>query len=110
MIDASDALLLPRAQLTEDERKAADAMETAIEAHVHLTMQRGGTSAFHTAENNQNVVAEVNWRLVRANWSPEWHAKMVRGQFSDQMTCVGYQLTMRPTQEAYRAADARAKH
>lgn len=104
MISATDALLLPRAQLTEDERKAADDMEAALEAHIRSTMTRYGCDELYTTEMNRKVLAEVNQRLIRAGWKPTWHMRTEIGTLTADRRHTGFQVTLEPSAEAYQAA------
>ena len=107
MIPAAQALRLPRAQLTPEEKHAADVLEQAIENHVTAHMTRAGCEEpFTTKEKRPAVVAEVTQRLKRSGWIPVWHRLVEQGQFSNNQVVVGWRLAgLGPTDEAYRAAE-----
>lgn len=102
MISAAEALRLPSAQLTSEESTASDALETAIEAHVRLKMERRGCE-YTTEEKRPNVIAEVNQRLKRAGYQPQWQALVQQGKFSNNRVHMGFSLSLAPTDEAYQA-------
>ena len=107
MIKASDALRLPCAKLTDEEKRAADVLEQAIENHVTAHMNRAGCDEpFRTQEKRPAVVAEVTQRLKRAGWIPVWNRLVEQGRFSNNQVVVGWQLSgLGPTDEAYRDAE-----
>lgn len=106
MISAADALRLPTAHLTDEERAAADRMEAAIEAHVRLAMNRDGCQ-FRTTEMQGPVLAEVTHRLRAAGWEPKWNAEMEPSPFAERgQRHVGWTLVLVPSDDAYRAAGA----
>jgi hypothetical protein len=101
---AAEALLLPSARLTDDERAAVDKLEKAIDEHVHKSMAYRGVD-FTGKETNLNVLAEVNQRLKDAGYTLEWKYLVERHQLNAALTkMVGFQLVLGPSDEAYRAA------
>jgi|SRR5579859_1890068 len=107
MITAPEALSLPTAQLSEEEKKAADALEAAIEKHVRFAMERRGCD-FSTTLTNRNVIAEVHQRLIQAKWKPQWEAMAVPSPVQGGgIRHTGWTVHLVPTDEAYREAAAR---
>lgn len=104
MISAAEALRLPSAQLTSEERATADALEADIEAHVRLKMERRGCE-FTTNETRSNVIAELNQRLKAAGFQPQWQAIIEPPRIGlGTPTHVGFKLALAPSDDAYRAA------
>lgn len=104
MIPAAEALKLPTAQLTDEERAAADKLEADIEEHVRVGMQRRGVD-LSIKEINGNVIAEVNQRLKAAGFTPQWQAQVERHKLNAALQAhVGYKLSLSPSDQAYTEA------
>lgn len=71
MISAREALALPCAQLTEEQKKAADGLEAEIDAHVRKFMAVRGVE-FSTTEKDPNVIGEVVARLKLAGYQVDF--------------------------------------
>lgn len=106
MISATDALRLPSAQLTGEEAAAADSLEAKIESGIRAAMERRGID-LQTNETRGNVIAEINQRLKAAGWVVQWRARVEPPRVGLTPTLVGYDLSLAPSDEAYRAAAAR---
>lgn len=105
MIPAEEALNLPSAQLTEDERSSIGKVLAEIEAHVRNYMQRRGVD-ITVAETNANVISEVNRRLRAAGYSTEWQAMVQPHPLNKALaTHVGFKLAMAPSENAYKRHD-----
>lgn len=104
MITALEALALPSALLTDDEKAGADRLEAKIEEQVLKNMKRAGIG-MATEETNDNVIGEVNQRLKAVGYAPIWTRLMRSSRFNAaSQECVGFQLSLSPNDEAYRAA------
>ncbi len=102
MIPASEALDLPTAQLTDDQRVRVEKLEALIEAHVRNAMERRGCD-FHTTETDNNVVAEINQRLKAAGWITQFMRlqepnPLNRGAPRD----IGFMIHLGPSDDAYK--------
>lgn len=106
MIPATEALRLPSAQLTEEERTAAEVLEKAIDTHIRQHMEWRGCQIKIT-EVRLNVIAEINQRLKAAGYQADWHRMAERSQVTGEERLVGFLLVLAPLDEAYRAAAAR---
>lgn len=101
MISAVDALKLPGAQLTSEEQIAADKLESDIEKHVRKNMRINGID-YKTDETRPVVIAEVNQRLKRAGWQPQWQALVEPNKFNPAaMKHVGFGLALSPSDAAF---------
>lgn len=109
MITAADALRLPSAQLTDDEKQAADVLDAAIHVHLLSKMRFAGCDNFTTAEQNANVIAEVNQRLRRrGNWLTNW-TPITKAQ-KEGTLIIGWRLDLKPNDAAYADAEAMGKN
>ena len=108
MIAAADALLKNSARLNADELAAVDEVERAIETYVDRHMERRGCYGFCTRETRANVLAEVNQRLKSAGWVVDFRARLEPGMLSQEMTHVGFEIVLMPTDEAYAEAQRRS--
>ncbi len=104
MIRAVEALRLPSAKLSPEERSAADALEGAIDAFVRQHMVRGCLS-YDARETRVPVVTEVQCRIRAAGWKLDVLGLNQRSAVSNREMTVGYRFMLTPTDEAYRAAD-----
>lgn len=101
MISAVEALRLPSAMLTDEERTAADRIEAELEIHVRKYMEFRGVD-FKTTETRNNVIAELNQRLKAAGWSTQWQRMSRPNRLSGgAQECVGHMLFIAPTDESY---------
>lgn len=104
MISAVEALQLPRAQLSVEDKEAADALEIAIEAFVHDNMEWRGLQ-FTSKEKRPNAIAEVMQRLKAAGYETRLEFVVEQHPLNKAMQqLVGFQLSLSPSDEAYRAA------
>jgi hypothetical protein len=104
MISAAEALSLPRAQLTAEEKAAADALESLIDENVRISMSRRGCN-IEGKEFNPNVIAEVNQRLKTAGYMTNWQFVIEQNRFNKAVQQpIGFRLELFPTDEAYRKA------
>lgn len=104
MIRAVEALRLPSAKLSPEERSAADTLEGQLDAHVRLHMVRG-VLHYDTRETRVPVVTEVQCRIRAAGWQLDTLALKSRSVVSGQEVTIGYRFMLTPSDEAYRAAD-----
>ena len=101
MIPASEALKLPSAQLTDEEKAAVERMESEIDEGVRTGMEHRGIDLNFT-ETNGNVIAEVNQRVKKAGFNAQWIKLVQKHKFNAALTeTVGYSLSLSPTDEAY---------
>jgi uncharacterized protein YcbX len=104
VIPAVEALQLPGAALSAEEREAADKLELAIEAHVRSKMTRQGVT-FVTEETRGEVIADVNQRLKAAGYQSQWTAQVEQHPLNKALQrVVGFSLSLAPTDESYRNA------
>jgi hypothetical protein len=104
VIAAVDALKLPSAQLSDDERLAADKLEVAIEAHVLNNMRVNGVD-FKTEELRPVVIAEVNQRLKRAGWQTQWQPLLEQHALNKAaVKHTGFGLNLAPSDAAFTEA------
>lgn len=104
MIRAVEALRLPSAKLSPEERTAADTLEKQIDAHVRLHMVRG-VLHYDTRETRVPVVTEVQCRIRAAGWKLDVLGLNQRSVVSGKEVTIGYRFMLTPTDEAYRAAE-----
>jgi hypothetical protein len=106
VIRAEAALRLPTAQLSEEELRKADTVEREIETLVLKGMERRGVD-LNIAETSSNIIAEVNQRLKQAGYNAQWQALIESHPLNKAMNkLVGFKLSLSPTDESYRAAEA----
>ena len=106
MISAAEALLLPTAQLSEEEEAGAKKLMREIEAHVRASMEYRGVD-FETSETRPNVLARCNQLLKRAGYVTEWRPRVKQSRLG-QPTVDGFSLTLPPSDAAYAEALALA--
>lgn len=105
MIPANEALLLPTARLSEEERTAADKLDAEIDLAIRANMERRGMD-MKCKETNANVVAEINRRLVRAKYKPQWKPISEPHPLNKALLIhTGWNLSIAPTDLAYDEAD-----
>jgi hypothetical protein len=103
MILASEALALPKAQLTENEVLAAQKLETELDEFIRENMKHSGC-AFVTKETSSNVISAVNRRLKDAGYNTQWGQLVEKHKLNAaQQQVVGWQLMLAPSDEAYKA-------
>jgi len=101
VISAAEALRLASAQLTDEEKQAADGLEILIEEYVRKGMKRNGVD-LETKMTNRSVIAEVNHRLRAAGWSTQWEPIVERHKLNAAVQSVtGWRLSLFPTDAAY---------
>lgn len=108
MISAVEALRLPIAQLTQDERESADSLAGAIEAHIRLKMSYAGCQ-YDAYETRANVVADVALRLRQEGWQVRCQPLFEQSRLGMGQGHYGFQFVLVPTDEAYQAALARGQ-
>jgi hypothetical protein len=102
VITAVEALQLPSAQLTDEEKAAADGLELLIEEHVRKGMGRNGVD-LQVGMTNPKVIAEVNQRLKRAGWATQWSPIIERHKLNAALqNLTGFGLNLFPTDESYK--------
>ena len=104
MILASDALRLPCAQLTENDREIVDKLLREIEEGIRTRMRRNGFD-FQTNNTNPAAMFEVVCVLQDHGFAVNCQllAQPPRLQ-GGQPTHVGYALSVVPTKEAIEAS------
>ena len=109
MISATDALLLPTAQLSEEEQRAAALLEVEISAYVETHMEFRGCCDIKTEETRPSVIANVNQRLRRRGWHAEWKPVYRQDDPANKhkRAHAGYAIDLIPSNEAYCEAAAR---
>jgi hypothetical protein len=101
---AAEALQLPTAALTVEERDAADKLEAEIEKHVSLRMEFRGVE-MEGKETRANVISAVNHRLVAAGYNAQWQLVANKHPLNAALTqIVGFKLSLAPNADAYRTA------
>jgi hypothetical protein len=105
MIPASEALALPTAQLSDEEKAAADKLEAVIEAHIRKTMKFQGCLFQTKEETNESVAVIVGHRFKAAGYLVQWNPIVEQNKFNASVrTLVGWQFAFMPTDEIYREA------
>jgi hypothetical protein len=96
VITALEALRLPGAQLTDQQRQILRQVLADIDAWVRSHMQRCGVE-MNLRITDANIVAEVSRLLRRASWNPQWlklsEAAKVQGA---EPLHIGYRLLLAP--------------
>jgi hypothetical protein len=106
VIPAIEALQLPSAVLSDEERAAADELEKMIEEHVRKRMEFRGIE-MEGKETRSNVLAAVNHRLVAAGYNAQWQLQANKHPLNAALTqIVGFKLSLSPNADAYRATTA----
>ena len=106
MIRAEEALRLPSAQLSEAELKRVDLIMSEIETGIRVGMKYNGMT-MTLKESDASVIAAVHQRLKLAGFNAQWNQLVEAHRLNKALReCVGYQLTIGPSDEAYRAAEA----
>lgn len=101
MISAKDALKLSTAQLSPKDKEEADKLEAEIEIVVSKTMEYRGCE-LTVSTTNGNAIAEVNQRLKRAGYQPQWQALVEQHKLNAALqTHVGFRLSLSPNDDAY---------
>lgn len=103
MIPAIEALQLPTATLTDEERTGADELEAQIEKSVREKMEFRGIE-IEGKETRSNVISAVNHRLVAAGYNAQWSLTAEKHPLNAALTkIVGFKLSLAPNADAYRA-------
>lgn len=109
MIPAVEALRLPIAQLTQDERDSADSLAGAIEGHIRLKMSYAGCQ-YDARETRANVVTQVALRLRQEGWQVRLQPLFEQSRLGMQgQQLAGFQFVLVPTDEAYQSSLARGQ-
>jgi hypothetical protein len=102
VIPAVEALHLPTAVLSDEERAAADVLEAEIEEHVRKNMSFRGID-LEGKESRANVISAVNHRLVAAGYNAQWHLTAEKHPLNAALTkVVGFKLALAPNADAYK--------
>lgn len=102
MTSAANALMLPRARLTDPEKVAAASLCLDVDAYINTHMEFRGCYDFTTKELRGNVIAYVNQALRREGWMPQWQPLYEKDPKDKQKNVhSGWKLTLMPTDEAY---------
>lgn len=110
MITAVEALALPTAQLTEEEKTAADDLERLIDEHVRKGLQHRGVDLDISCTNG-NVLSAVTHRLIEAGWIAEWTPiTKQHALYRNRIEHVGFKLSLRPSVKAYQDAAKLSLH
>lgn len=105
MISAVDALALPCAALSADERAAVDALEGDIDTHIRTSMTYAGCE-FTGKETRPPVLAALLLRIRTAGYAVDMQYFMEKHRLNAAapMQIVGFQLRINPSGESYAAA------
>ena len=104
MISAVEALQRPTAQLSPEELAAADKLELFIEEYVDKNMAYQGVN-IEIKEVLPSIVANVSQRLKAAGYQAQWTPLVESHPLNKaQQRLVGFQLSLAPTDDSYRAA------
>ena len=105
MKSAVDALMLPSAQLNDEEKAAVALLEIEIGTYIDGHMERRGCYGFKTEETRSNVIADMNQRLRVQGWGTEWKpVYKVDPSDSRKRLMSGWTLDLFPTDESYNEA------
>ena len=105
MIQASDALALPTARLSEEQMLVASQVLAEIFAHARTAMGFRGFDFRVTSTTDGNVIAYCNQRMRRAGWLTSWQPLVEKNPNNPrEHTIVGWGLNAQPTDESYRIA------
>lgn len=107
---AVDALMLPRARLTDTEKARASLLEKEIHDYAEAKMEYSGLHGFSTSECNGNVIAAVNQRLRRDGWFTQWVPAYGKPTREGKQQLTGWKLDATPVDAAYAEAEARGKN
>jgi hypothetical protein len=103
MIHAAEALKLESAALNESAQKDVQEMLENIDRFVRLNMRRSGC-VMQINHTNSDVVLEVSRLLAQDGWATQWTPIAEQSRVSgSQPRHVGFQLTLRPKDEIYKA-------
>ncbi len=105
----TDALRLPRARLTEEQRRSVIKALEILEGLYELHMTRAGIS-INMQCDEPVVLHEVDLRCKREGWItqvlPDWEPPRIRG---GAPTLKGFKMLLTPPQGAYDEVDAESK-
>jgi hypothetical protein len=100
VIPAHEALTLPTAQLTEEQRDHADKLEEQIDKAVREHMRRNGLD-MQVKQADPAVIAEVNQRLRAAGWGAVWNPIVDEHRLNKALrVIVGFSLNLFPSDDA----------
>ena len=101
ILPASEALRLPSAQLTEDEKKIVDKVLADIDAEIHKHFKRNGFE-YSTNCNNPAVVFEIAQLLQDAGYMVQCQPRLSQNRFNPQgpPNIDGFVLLCAPSREA----------
>jgi hypothetical protein len=101
MIPAVEALSLPCAKLSDEDLKAADLLESEIDARVRESMNHNGID-LNVSETRPVVIAEVNQRIRRAEWQANWRPLVEEHRLNKALReHKGYAVNLFPSDESY---------
>lgn len=105
MIPAVEALALPTAVLTAEQKADADKLEEEIDKAVRGHMQRNGLD-MQVKQTDAAVIAEVNQRLRAAGYGARWSPMIEQHRLNAAVqNHVGFNLNLFPSDDAYKAFD-----
>jgi hypothetical protein len=111
MIEASEALGLATAQLSDEDSKLVDSIEAQLTEHIKTKMERRGVDMKFDGITNSNVLAEINQRLKRAGWMPTWQPLVEPHPLhQNKQRLTGYMLSLAPSDTAYATYYAGSAH
>jgi hypothetical protein len=101
LIDATDAMRLPGAQITEDELREADMLTADLHKYIVKYAERRGFE-WQANTGKANVISEIMYRLRVAKWTPQitgvdQDEPLVRG---GKPRILRYYLAVAPSDEA----------
>ena len=110
MIPAAEALHLQTAGLSPSDADAATSLLQEIEVHVRKHMRRPGCIVpLDPSRVNPSIAVEIERRCRLAGWHAEFQQTAERSSLvgaGNRQTVTGFQLALRPRDEAYMEADA----
>lgn len=109
MIQASEALSLPTATLSEEQQIVAAEVLSEIAEHAKKAMEFRGFDYRVTSTTDGNVIAYCNQRMRRAGWLTAWHPVTEKSATNPrELVVIGWALNAQPTDESYRVAMEKA--
>lgn len=105
MIQASEALSLPTATLSEEQQIVAAEVLSEIAEHAKKVMEFRGFDYRVTSTTDGNVIACMR----RAGWLTAWHPITEKSATNPrELVVTGWALNAQPTDESYRVAMEKA--
>ena len=102
MITATEALRLPSAQLTHDERKGVVALLEKIDLEVRTGMKLNGI-VIATDEIRPPVNAAVMQTLIRAGWNVAFHPIVVQSKVAGSKPYhTGFNMELTPSVASFK--------